>query len=128
MRRLSAPRNDSGGRQFVLLICSCVIRIFIGRSLQPLVNQEHHNSSLFILHHSIFIKRERPGAPFFDSVAAISIASGAAAAGGAADAFVAGLFGAVDGVACAAENGGQDGNDEKIHITFFLSCFASGRP
>ena len=64
----------------------------------------------------------------FYSVAAITAASGAAAAGGAADAFVAGLFGAVDGVACAAQDGGQDGDDEKIHITSFLSCSASRRP
>ena len=88
-----------------------------------------HYSSAKRLHYSSFIKSLLHfAADSFYSVSALSVTSGASAAGGAADAFSAGLFGAPDIVSRTAQDGGEDGDDEKIHFTSFLSWPASRRP
>ena len=50
-------------------------------------------------------------------LSAVAAAACAAAAAGAADALSAGLLGTVDCVARAAQDGGDDQNDDQIHIT-----------
>ena len=44
-RRLSAPRNDSGRRQIVLLIASCITQILIQVSLQPHLHFAYKNTA-----------------------------------------------------------------------------------
>ena len=54
-------------------------------------------------------------------LSAVSVAARAASAAGAADAASALLFGAVNCVARAAQDGGDDQNDDQIHNACFLS-------